>query len=219
MNALRQLFKQLFPGAALRYRAYKELIRNEDSYLYETGWMASLAEFAPQRSDGQPIPWMNYPMISLLEERLAGDMSLFEFGSGFSTRFFASRVKDVISVEYDRAWLQMVQATLPANAELIYQAQDAGGSYCRTIDNAGRTFDVVIVDGRDRVNCVKRAIPALSSRGLILLDDSQREDYREGIDYAMAKGFRVLHLQGLKATGTETDRSTLIYRDGNCFSI
>jgi hypothetical protein len=76
-----------------------------------------------------------------------------------------------------------------------------------------------IVDGRDRMNRIKQSISALSAKGVILLDDSQRERYQEGIDFAKSKGFKALNFEGLKATGTEVDRTTIFYRVGNCFDI
>ena len=56
----------------------------------------------PCRPDGTPLPWMNYNAISFLEERLTKDLCLLEYGSGYSTPFFASFVKTVVSVECDR---------------------------------------------------------------------------------------------------------------------
>jgi len=219
MKPVKQFLKQCFPVQALRYRAYKDLIENENSYLYVTGWMQSLRGFAPIDPHGNPIPWMNYPVISFLEERLNDSLSLFEYGSGYSTMFYAQRVSDVVSVEYDQAWFEKVQETLPPNVDLVYQAEDRDGDYCRVIGTTGKTFDVIVVDGRDRVNCVKQSIAALSPRGVLLLDDSQRDNYTEAITYAQAEGFRVLHFEGLKATGNEIDRTTIFYRDGNCLGI
>jgi hypothetical protein len=214
-----RISKTLFPNITAHYRAYHKLIKNRDSYLYTTGWMQSLRTSVPVDRNANPIPWMNYSMIKLMEDRLKDDFVLFEFGSGYSTRFYAGRVKAVTSVEYDETWFQIIKAQMPENVELIFQKRDIDGAYCRVIGSTGNVFDVVVVDGRDRVNCVKQSIPALSPRGVILLDDSQRDRYREAIEIAKAKGFRALDLEGLKATGKELNRTTIFYRDGNCLGI
>ena len=60
---------------------------------------------------------------------------------------------------------------------------------------------------------------ALSARGVILLDESPRERYQEGIDFAKDRGFKTLNLEGLKATGIEVDCTTIFYSAGNCFDI
>lgn len=72
--------------------------------------MLSLAEGRPVDSVANAIPWMNYNAIEFLDERLNKNLTLFEFGSGYSTYFYASRVKAVVSVEYDDRWYQLVSA-------------------------------------------------------------------------------------------------------------
>lgn len=218
-SPVQQILRSLFPQAALHYTAYHKLIRNRSSYLYLTGWMQSLRESRPTDKNANPIPWMNFAVIKLLEDRLKEDFILFEFGSGYSTCFYARKVRAVISVEYDKQWFGIVKTQVPANVELIFRENDVNGEYCRAIGATGKQFDVVVVDGRDRVNCVKQALPALSPGGVILLDDSQRDEYREGIEFARENGFRALDLEGLKATGNGIDRTTVLYRDGNCLGI
>jgi hypothetical protein len=218
-RAIKRFIQRLFPVAALRYRAYKMLIRNPNSYLHLSGWMQSQKERRPMDQNGNPMPWMNFPVVRILEERLTKDLNLFEFGSGYSTLFYAKKVRAVTSVEYDEKWLSIINSQVPDNVKIIFKREDVNGDYCRTIDATGDRYDVVIIDGRDRVNCIKQSIPALSSQGVILLDDSQRERYREGIDFARSHGFKTLNLEGLKATGTEVDRTTIFYRQGNCFDI
>ena len=214
-----RISKTLFPRLTLHVRAYHKLIGNKESYLYQTGWMQSLLESKPTDSAANPIPWMNYSVIKLLDDRLKPDFTLFEFGSGYSTRFYAKKVGTVVSLEYDEHWFRIVKADMPENVRLVFKNQDIDGEYCRVIHSAGIAFDVVVVDGRDRVNCVKQAVSALSPRGVILLDDSQQEKYREAGEFAGAQGFRALDLEGLKATGKGLDRTTVFYRDGNCLGI
>ena len=216
---IKRAIQRALPVAALRYRAYKLLIRNQNSYLHLTGWMQSEEARKPIDQNGNPIPWMNYCVVKILQERLTKDLNLFEFGSGYSTLFYAEKVRAVTSVEYDEKWLHIIKSQVPDNVRLILQAKDVDGEYCRVISANKDKYDVVIVDGRDRVNCMKQSMSAVSARGVILLDDSQRERYQEGIDFAIARGFKALNLEGLKATGTEIDCTTIFYRAGNCFDI
>jgi len=216
---VRRILKKAFPKHFLYCRAYLDLIRNETSYLHITGWMRSLNENKPVEKDGNHIPWMNYSIINFLQNRLKNDFHLFEFGSGYSTSFYASFVQTVTSVEYDESWFAVAKKNKPENVELIYKKKDIDGEYCRIIKSTGRQYDVVIVDGRDRVNCIKQSIENLSDRGVILLDDSHREKYFEGITYAMEKGFRSIWFDGLKPTGRGIYRTTIFYRHNNCFDI
>lgn len=218
-SQLKQLLKLIFPKQVLHYQCYERLIKNKESYLYLMGWIQSLEQEKPIDVDGQPIPWMNFPTVSLMKERLNDNLTLFEFGSGYSTHFFAHRVKEVTSVEYNKSWFQRVKSDMPENVELIFQNNDIDGDYCRVISTTNKHYDIVIVDGRDRVNCIKKSISALSSSGVIFLDDSDRKRYKEGIDFAKENGFRALNIAGLKATGSGIDQTTILYRDNNCFGI
>ena len=215
----KRFLRWAFPCSADYCRACNALVLNRRSYLHSTGWMRSSREGTPVDKEGNPLPWMNYPAIRFLEERLRKDLRLFEFGSGYSTSFYARHVAHVTSVEHDDEWLQVVRSMLPANATLIHQPQDVDGAYCRTIQATGQQYDVVIVDGRDRVNCLRQSLPALSATGVLLLDDSQRDRYREGIRDVREQGFRALNFEGLKPTGKNVDQTTLFYRPDNCLGL
>lgn len=58
------------------------------------------------------IPWLVFDAIDFLESWLSSDMVIFEFGSGGSTLFFASRAKQVISAEHDKAWFNDTREAL-----------------------------------------------------------------------------------------------------------
>ena len=106
---IKNTLEKFFPEVTLHLRAYNSLIRNKSSYLYLTGWMQSTKERKPIDGNGNPIPWMNFPVVKLLEERLTSDLTLFEFGSGYSTFFYANKVRAVTSVEYDENWFNVVK--------------------------------------------------------------------------------------------------------------
>lgn len=219
MTIKRKLAKK-FPRTNRYYHIfYKLLLRSENSYLHKSGWFKSLHTGTPVDKDGNPIPWMNYPTIELLKERLKPEHTLFEFGSGYSTAFYAKYTKHVTSLEYDKTWLEVIKKNLPDNAELIFTEKDIDGEYCQSIKKTNKKYDIVVIDGRDRVNCLKQSLDNLSDKGVILLDDSHRERYKEGLDHAKEKGFKHLHLQGLKPTGYGYYRTTLLYKSNNCFGI
>lgn len=210
---------RLFPALALRYRAYRGLIANEESYLHLSGWVRSLQENKPVDAHGNPVPWMNFSLIELLDRSLSRDLTLFEFGSGYSTIFFTNRVKHVTSVETDKLWFDYITSTAGANLNVKLGRVDIDGAYCRLVRSPDTTYDVIVVDGRDRVNCMKQSLHALSDRGVIVLDDSQRSRYREGIRYLEENGFGHLHIGGLSPTEFDVDRATIFYRAGNCLGI
>lgn len=181
--------------------------------------MKSYEEARPIDSSGQPIPWMNYSAIKFLRDRLNSECRLFEFGSGYSTAFYAALVRDVTSVEYDESWFHLVKGLVPKNVTLIHREKDVDGAYCRSIIEAGCCYDIVVVDGRDRVNCILQSLTVLSEKGILLLDDSQRGRYQPGLDHAREKGFRSIEFEGLKPGWVDVHRTTILYRNDNCLGI
>lgn len=207
-----------WPGLLALLRRIR-LWRHPDSYLRSSGLYHSYRQGYPVDTSGRPLPWMNYPVIRLLDQRLAADLRVFEFGSGYSTLFLAERVAQVVSVEYDAAWHRRVSELVPDNVTLLHVDFEYDGDYCRSIGVQAGEFDLVIVDGRDRVRCAEQALASLSERGVILFDDSDRENYAESIRALAERGFRTLDFEGLKPLGHELHRSTLLYRPGNCLGI
>ncbi len=203
----------------LYFKGFRKLIRRRKSYLFATGWDKSYKEGKPLDEEGNPVPWMNYPAIGFLKERLRSDMDLFEFGSGFSTLFYARHVRSVTSVEYDEKWYQWICSSAPGNVTVLFRKKDENGLYAHAIMENDRKYDVIVIDGADRPNCLNNSIAALSNEGVIILDDSQREPYRETIDSLMAGGFRVLHFEGLKPCGYKLYRTSVLYRQNNCLGI
>ena len=74
---------------------------------------------------------MAFPMIALLRERVTKERNLFEFGSCFSTEFYATLAKSVVSIEHDQEWLDLIREKLTSNATVQFQPLDANGEYCR----------------------------------------------------------------------------------------
>lgn len=200
--------------------AIRAILWADQSYLQTTGWMKCWKTGGrPLTPDGEPLPWMNYTVIEQFEKRLTKDLIVFEYGSGFSTLFFAARVKSVDSIEYDPEWFEILKKKIPSNVDVIFIPKDVNGNYCRAIQQSGKLYDVVIVDGRDRVNCVYKSIERLTGHGVIVLDDSDRERYKPAFEFIKSKGFKSLELTGLKPTGFEAYQTTIFYRADNCLDL
>ncbi|NES92903.1 MAG: class I SAM-dependent methyltransferase, partial [Okeania sp. SIO2B9] len=89
------------------------------SYPESSGWIKSLMTGLPINYDSKPIPWYTYPAIEFIENKIASDFRVFEYGSGQSTLWWAERVLKVISVESNRNWFSYLQEKMPKNVEII----------------------------------------------------------------------------------------------------
>ncbi|RBP48114.1 methyltransferase family protein [Roseimicrobium gellanilyticum] len=218
ISKLQTLVERRAPRLAVLWRC-RHLIRHSSSYLLQTGYLRSLEKNLPVDAQGKPLAYLNYPILALLEERLKPDHRVLEFGSGFSTVFWSSRVKEVVAVEHEEQWLQRVKEMIPASSNVRILLVPLGDNYPRAASQAVGEFQIILIDGRMRVDCARHCLPRLASDGVILWDDSSRPRYQEGIAELEQKGFRKLRLQGLKPAGLGVDETTIFYRDGNCLGL
>ena len=211
---------KLVLNVLLQPKVLKQLIAmGSHGYLKEIGWFNSFKHKIPMDNSGKPLPWVTYGFIDFIEERLNKNMYVFEYGSGNSTLWYAERVASVTAVEHDKHWVEKIQDTMPNNVEIFYQELKYGGEYANFVNQQDKMFDIIIVDGRDRVNCIKKAVMKLPPSGVIVLDDSERETYREAIDFLLDKGFKKIDFWGISPGLFYKKCTTIFYRTDNCLGI
>lgn len=125
----------------------------------------------PVAPDGQPVPWITYPAMDFLDTLDLSEASVFEYGSGASTVWWAARARFVAAVEFDRTWHAKVCALGFLNAE-VRLCQDKQ-RYPLVIADFQRGFDVVVIDGAERYRCAEQALANLNPGGLIVLDNTE----------------------------------------------
>lgn len=183
--------------------------------LREKGWFQSERRGVPVDYNGEPTPWYTYPMIDFLEPRLGGTLRVFEYGGGYSTLWYADRVASVVAVEDSKKWAEIVTERLPENGDVIYQP--TRDDYTGEV-REHEAFDIVVIDGAYRTDCIDPALEALSEEGVIIWDDFEwldESDYHQLID----EEFSLLPFHGLKALGANYKMTTIFYRDDNCLGI
>jgi len=188
-------------------------------YLYDIGWTKSIITGNVTDASNNPLPWVTYPFIEFIAQRLTHTMDVFEFGSGNSTLYYAGRAASVYSVENDRLWFDKIKNTMPENVKLFYCELEDGGDYCKYAEKTDKKYDLVIVDGRDRVNCCINGIAALKPAGVIMLDDAERKEYNKGINFLGNNGFKRLDFWGTAPTINYLKCTTLFYKTNNCLGI
>ncbi len=173
-------------------------------------------------NDYNPLPWMNYSVIEFLSKRMNKTINIFEYGSGYSTLYFSKLVNRIKSIEYNSEWFDRFNTKfhMISNIELLYVP--LGQNYTTAIQDftqIGKKYEMIIIDGRKRVDCLKNAIKYLTPDGILLLDDSNREKYKEVFSLCVKKGFKELTFSGMKPNGLGIFYSTIFYRSDNILNI
>ena len=134
------------------------------------------------------IPWFSYAAIDFLKQFVQPQMTVFEYGSGGSTVFFAKRAASVFSVEDNPKWFEWVSRRVQqqglSNVTLKlceFDFKDPVGfehsAYLQAIPD--EKFDIIVVDGSEewtqvRPICFAKAESRIKGGGIIVVDDSWR---------------------------------------------
>lgn len=213
-----KFYKQNIEPLLSRMSWFEYLLLRKKSALKRWGWFRSRREGESVDASGLAIPWYTYSFLDAFTDRIPKDIRVFEYGSGNSTNWWASRTKEVVAVEHHQGWYERVKGQMLPNVTLLHRELE-NGSYAKAIQEDSGLFDLVIVDGRNRVECAMACLERLSDRGVIIWDNSERERYAEGIQTLKSRGFRQLRFTGFIPIDFMESETSILYRDGNCFGI
>ncbi|HEY0897159.1 MAG TPA: FkbM family methyltransferase [Sphingobacteriaceae bacterium] len=188
-------------------------------YLADIGWFKAFDTKSAIDEKGNPIPWVTYSFIDFIGGRISKDHAVFEYGSGNSTWFYAKHAGKVVSVEHDKGWFNKIQSSKPDNSHMILCELQPDGDYSRMPVLSSQKFNIIIVDGRDRVNCCINCLPALADDGVIVLDDSEREQYQAAISFLIAQGFRHIPFSGISPGLFYRKSTSVFYKPNNCLGV
>jgi len=153
--------------------------------LFDQAYFASVRDGEFLDREKNYLPWFTYPAIEALNNWDLSDKRVFEYGSGYSTLFWASRAREVVSVEHNRAWYEKIATLVPENVRLIFapiekdeyhpspELREQFNKYVGAIDGS---FQIIVIDGyarsRVRYQCAQMALNYLDPTGIIVLDNS-----------------------------------------------
>lgn len=132
------------------------------------------------------LPWLQPRAIDWIQQYLMRrTAAVFEWGAGGSTLWFARYADHVISVEHDPFWhievVTALQAQGSRNAVVAWVSEF--GPYAEFIHNCSKLFDLILVDGIARNECIRNAIDHLQPGGMLVVDNTERiTEYEEGIE-------------------------------------
>ncbi|MCC7408608.1 MAG: class I SAM-dependent methyltransferase [Phycisphaeraceae bacterium] len=123
-------------------------------------------------------PWLTPAYVRFIEQWLSPRDVLVEFGSGRSTAWFAEHVGQVISVEHNPQWHQIVQGRITQQGLRnirYFLSEPAPGPYVGAADAAldGKA-NAILIDGVCRDACAIWALKRITPGGLIMIDNAER---------------------------------------------
>jgi precorrin-6B methylase 2 len=139
-----------------------------------------------------------------------------EFGSGASTLWWSRRTREVVAIEHDAGWAQ--QVARDSSAQVIAVPATDAESYFAPARGRG-AFEVIVIDGIFRPECILACREWLAPDGVIIVDDAQRAEYRTAIEEVAAAGFRCLPFHGPQPVSKHPGCTEVLYRDGNVLGI
>lgn len=187
-----------------------------DGLLFDEGWFESFKTLKPIDKDGNPIPWTTYSFIDFIKTRLNKDLKVFEYGSGNSTLFFAARVSNVISCEHNKVWIDELKNYIPANCKVLPADEN---DYEKAIHKAAGKYDIIFVDAVKRNECIRESLQYLEEDGVLILDDSERPEYKPGKDFLKNEGFKQIDFYGIAPGILFKKCTTVFYRHPNRLGI
>ena len=192
------------------------LLAYKTSYLKNIGWQKSVLSKSSIDKNGSPIPWYTYPILDFLESRLINNITVFEFGSGNSSFWWAKHTSKVISCEHNPIWIEKIKP-LPDNVEIFYKNLDT--DYTDFIQEYENFFDIIIIDGRKRNECIKNCLNSLKKNGIIILDNSERIKYETGIQFLNSNGYKQLDFWGMSPSVHIKSCTSIFYKNENFLEI
>ena len=163
-------------------------------------------------------PWYTWPFIDFISPRLQPGFRILEYGSGSSTLWFAEKSFQVCSVESDIKYFSCIYDKQHPKVEIQLRSAFLE-AYENCKFNSCSEFDIISIDGVRRYQCSVSALDKISSDGVIILDDSHRENYGEIIELLCSKNFKELRFSGIKRLVPFITSTSVFYRKQNCLYI
>ena len=144
------------------------------------------------------IPYLKYREVEIFKEIFDNlkPETILEWGAGFSTLQFPAMLKHPFkwySFEHDEEWYsQLIKMKQNPDVTIIlrkankfpYSDEHGDGSYEDFIDyietpDNGIKYDLIIIDGRARNECLLKSMQIISEGGIILMHDINRKRYHK----------------------------------------
>jgi hypothetical protein len=175
------------------------------------------------------LPDMAEPALKWINENIRPSETLFEWGSGGSTFWFADRVKELYSVEHSLPFFSYVKEHYLYenydNINMLFAPEDAQAHskykdyydersykrYCESIlAYPSRSFDWVIINGKARTVCLELAFSVIKYGGIIVVNDTDKIEYGTAVSKYRSKAIEVFDFKGFKMPFMRQGHTTIM---------
>ena len=129
------------------------------------------------QKDFPATPWLTDNAVYILNSWLKKEDEGFEWGSGRSTLWFIKKSAHIVSVEHSEEWFKIVSEKIKAanlQDKVDYHHLPETEEYENFIETFDKKFDYVLIDGKRRMECFRKAVDFVKPGGLLILDNSDR---------------------------------------------
>lgn len=131
--------------------------------------------------NGDVYPWFNPMSFDLLESIVNPLFNVFEWGAGYGTLWWGKYTNSILAIEHNKDWYNKINDWIVKvglhNTSIKYiPIKTQRELYPKIIKEQKNKFDLIVIDGKDRVDCAKYAKDMIKEYGWIILDNSDRLD-------------------------------------------
>lgn len=178
-------------------------------------WVRSWFEHRNPFREG--FPFLSWPCIDYLEPRVKPGMRVLEYGGGGSTIYFLRKGCLLTTVEGDPEWGKAIQKRVTELGEAasrldlrIVDTQTKDPASKQAYISAVRTggpWDLILIDGGFRLDCLAMARDYLSPGAFLVFDNTDLPIYAQA--HENTSGFQRICLKGLGFARVAPTESTV----------
>ena len=160
----------------------------------EYGFLESSKRNIPVNDKNEVMPMYTYPCYEWLNSIDWTNSKVFEYGTGYSTIWWQNKNVDYHAVEDNKQWYDMIKDKTNINYKPGLH------KYIQSIYDYNYKFDVIVIDGVFRFDCIKPALDKIKNDGIIIVDNTDwHRNSKEELDKSDLipihfHGFKPLHV-------------------------
>ena len=160
----------------------------------EYGFLESSKRNIPVNDKNEVMPMYTYPCYEWLNSIDWTNSKVFEYGTGYSTIWWQNKNVNYHAVEDNKQWYDMIKDKTNIKHEPEYN------KYSQSIYNYDFKFDVIVIDGTARFDCIKPTLEKIKDDGIIIFDNTDwHKNSKEELDKSDLipihfHGFKPLHV-------------------------